>query len=189
MTRICYALPVQALTPNFGTKTWSSTKIQDSSINSLDGLAKAFTDASKSKYPQAFPEHEFTMFIYGLVDGNRVYDIKYFASQGVVASHGRYHTGPAFSRSVSTLDELIDAFVDAKAAMVEAFPSTESSTTVHREAYFSSVSLWSSAKSAAKAVVKSSTNAPTTQSAPVEEPEIESDGPPATDIFGNDDDW
>jgi len=188
MTRTCYAAAIQALTPDFEAKAWSSSKINDASISSLDGLGTAFTEASKARYPKAFPEHTFSLCLYGLKDGKRVYDIKYFEAQGVVASHGRYHTGPAFSRTVSTLDELFDAIVEAKAAMAEAFPSTEGSEVTHREAYFSRVCLWSSAKSSAKAAVatKPTTNAP----APEPEPEVVSDGPAPADLFGeDDDDW
>ena len=195
MPRRCYASPTQVLIPDFQTKTWSASKVSDDSVQSLDGLADAFTQQEATKWPQAFPEHSFSLAIYGVKESGgrlkRVYDIKYFEAQGVVASHGKYHTGPAFVRNVSTLDDIVDAFVEAKAAMHTAFPSSSSDgETHHREAYFSCVTFWSGPKgSGSCADATNTTNGKTDISAPEPEPEIdESDGPACTDLFGDDDD-
>jgi hypothetical protein len=150
----------------------------------LEGLADAFTAAERNRWPQSFPEHSLVLGIYGLNGGKRIYDIKFFEAQGLVSSYGKYHTGPVFSRQVSTLDEAWEAIVEARAAMAEAFPAED---VIHRESYFSRVTLWSGAKSMASAMKPPTKPKPGPELKPEPEPEPEPDVP-MVDLFGGDDD-
>lgn len=180
MARSCFSTPCQALTPSFETKVWSSTKVDDPSITSLDGLVTAFQESQQKRWPKAFPEHTYSLGIYGIREGKRVYDIKYFEQQGLVSSYGKYHTGPAFLKQVSTLDEICDAFVEAKAAMAEAFDSD----TTHKESYFSCLSFWSGPKAKKSAVVAKKAD----PKGPEPDPDTDNDVPVGPSIFGDDDD-